>query len=171
MELEHFNWSRIRYLNLAPKGSGTSSSNGSIAELLPPNDFVNPLLTQSDKCHALAIRVWEESPFMETNATEKYDDPMTVAKWWTLYYRFEWEISKAESLLETLKPDASRMFDEAERYLSNTATQANPRYINELRRTGATYMDQLEQVSLYLEQAREASWKLRCQVLSSPPGD
>jgi len=170
-ELKHFNWDRIRYLNLAPKGSDTSTGNGSVAELLPPDDFVDSLLTQSAKCNALAIRVWEENPFAETDAAGKYDDPMAITEWWALYYRFEWEISKAQSLIATLEPSANRMFNEAEMYLSNAVTEPNPRYVNELRRTHAMYIDRLEQVSLYLEQAREAGWKMKCHMLSSPPRD
>jgi phage shock protein A len=129
------------------------------------------LLAQSDKCHALAIRIWTESPYLPTEETDKNTARMTTEQWWAQYYQLEWEISKAESLTETLKSEANKALDEAESRLSAPTSSVNKRYVSEFQRVRATYMDKLEQISLYLEQARKASGKLRCQVLSSPPGD
>jgi hypothetical protein len=168
LELKFFNWQRLTSLNLVPEGSGESKGTDAAAELLPSRDFVAQLMTQCDKCHALAIRIWAENPYLELNATEDSKDGTTAEKWSALSYQFDWEISKTEEQVQTLKSDANQMFDKAEEYLSQKTASIQSNYLNELRNTRGKYIDKLEQVSLYLEQAREANWKLRCHALNIP---
>lgn len=103
---------------------------------------------------------------MDLNKSSKSTDRITTEQWGSVCYQFEWEISKAEVQVEMLKSNANEMFDEAEEYLSNQATPTSTTYLNEFKRTRATYMDKLEQITLYLELARVASWKLRCHTLN-----
>ncbi|MBM4453495.1 MAG: hypothetical protein FJ013_02805 [Chloroflexi bacterium] len=171
LELNHFDWQKVSSLSLAPDSSESSKETHTLAKLLPSPDFVASLLTQLDKCHALAIRVWTENPYLPAHELDKNAASVTMGQWWVRYYQLEWEISKAENLTETLKTEANKTFNEAEKRLSDPASSVNMRYMSEFQRVRATYIDKLEQITLYLEQAREASWDLRCQMLSSPPGN
>jgi len=165
IELKRFDWSSASVLNLVPKGHEASFGTNAAVELLPSPDSVNPLLPQIDKCHAIAIKILAENPYTGINTPDNNTDKVSATKWWKVYYHLQWEISKAEKEVETLKLDAKIMFDEANNYLANDSTPDNMVYIRTFQTASATYIDRLEQVSMYLEQAREAGWKLRCNIL------
>jgi len=167
IQVKKFDWRPASVLNLVPKGQESSSETNTSAGLLPSTAFVNTLLVQIDKCHALVVEVLAENPYEGTNVTNNIQDKPSSEKWWQLYYQLQWEISEAEREVEALKLDARMMFDEADSYLTNSGTPENMRYIDAFRISCATYIDRLEQVSMFLEQAREASWKLRCNALIS----
>jgi hypothetical protein len=149
---------------LVPKGQKTPSGTVTAVELLPSPDFANQLLTQVDKCHAMAVEVLAEDPY---KATENSEDIESYGKWWQRYYNLQWEISIAERQVEILKLDARILFDEANHYLISEKSTDKMRYLNAFQSSCATYMDRLEQISMYLEQAREAGWKVRCHILTA----
>jgi hypothetical protein len=167
IELKRFDWSPAIVLNLVPKGQKTPSGTATAVELLPSPDFVNQLLTQVDKCHAMAVDVLAEDPYQVISTPENSKDKELYGKWWQRYHHLQWEISIAEKQVETMKLDASILFDGANHYLISENNTDKMRYLNSFQSSCATYMDKLEQISMYLEQAREAGWKVRCHMLSS----
>lgn len=167
IELKRFDWSPARVLNLAPKGQKISAGTASIVEILPSPDFVNQLLTQIDKCHAMSVDILAEDHYQGLNTLDNSIDKELYGKWWQQYYHLLWEINIAEQQVESLKMDANTMFDKANTYLANNNSPEKMRYLNAFQSSCATYTDRLEQITMYLEQAREAGWKVRCYILSS----
>lgn len=64
-------------------------------EIIESADMVNPLVSDCNKCRALAIKAWSESPYKEPQTAVQEKEKLTIGEWWGLCGQLESALARA----------------------------------------------------------------------------
>lgn len=161
--LQDFSWYPLDILG------GTYGANYSgdglmvMPEMLPSAEAVKPLLRQCDRCNALAVKVWLESPHREPSIAVQQTRNLTIGRWRVLCCQLTLECSKAQLQVEKLKAHTDRLFADIEHSLSISTSPAKEIYLAAFSERRAEYDGLLCRMVVNLEQARRSASELTCQ--------
>jgi hypothetical protein len=167
-ELQNFNWGLIEYLSWTSKDEKGNEQSILMKDILPSKEDLQPLLMQSDRCNAFAVKLWLENPY--TKPTARNSKRLTLAAWYTWYtmnQQLEVEIGKAQDLANNVQLATSKKFADIDRGL-NTQGEISEAYVNEIHTKCANYTDLLDLTIQHLERDRVLALEIRhLEIISS----
>lgn len=167
-ELEDFRWDPFDSLTWESTDEYGVDSSALMSQVLPSADTVKPLLTQCDKCNALAAKIWLERPLAQPETTAQDTEKATTLQWLALCSRLRSELDEAERQAAELQSDAIEQYADIEHSLSTSPSSVPETYTERFQTRCAEYTGLFNVVRGNLEQAERLAVKLRCWQPGSP---
>ena len=129
--------------------------------MLPSPEAVVPLLTQCDKCNALATKGWLRLPDKDPQSFAQGTATLTIAEWRALCRQLESELGEASYQIQKFQSETSKLFAEAEHSISISNPAVSETYIDKLQGRYAQYAIFLHEAKDTLKQAKRLTSELR----------
>lgn len=163
LELKSFGWSPFDSFSWASRDKDGIATSWVMSEVLPSADAAKPLITQYDKCNALAIKVWLESHNKEPGAVMEDTNELPPLQWQAICGQLAWELAEATSQTQRLKSDTQELFADTQRSLSISTPAINKTYLEGFQRKCTQYISLLDKTMDTFEQAKQTAYQLRCR--------
>ncbi len=161
-QLQGFGWSPFSSFSWTSRDKDNIEEFWVMLEVLPSADAAKPLITQYDKCTALAIKVWLESHNKEPGAFMKETNELPLLQWQAICGQLAWELAEATSQTQRLKSDTQELFADTQHNLSISTPAINKTYLEGFQRKCTQYISLLDKAMDTLEQATQTAYRLRC---------
>lgn len=150
-DIQKFNWSSLEGFTLTSKDEKGNERTIGMKDLLPSKEAVQPLLTQSEMCNALAVKLSLEDPYQKL--ADQTGKRLSRAAWHALSQQLESEIGEAENQANATELDATQRFADIDKDFSALALTTRPRQI-EFQATRDNYTALLDKIVENLKQSR-----------------
>lgn len=92
--LQNFSWHQVNVAYYEIDKYGVKKWK-TLKEIIESADIVNPLVSDCNKCYALAIKVWAESPYKEPQTAAQKMEKLAIGEWWGLCDQLESALVRA----------------------------------------------------------------------------
>jgi len=161
-QLQGFGWSPFSSFSWTSRDKDGIATSRVMSEVLPSADAAKPVITQYDKCNALAIKVWLESHNKGPDAVMEDMNELPPLQWQTICGQLAWELAEATSQTQRLKSDTQELFADTQHSLSISTPAVNKTYLEGFQRKCTQYISLLDKTMDTLEQATQTAYRLRC---------
>lgn len=162
LALQDFRWHPFDSLTWESTNEDGVESSVLMSQVLPSADSVNPLLTQYDRCNALAVKGWLERPFTQAETTAQDATKPATHQWRALCFRLRSELYEAERKTAEVQLDAIEQLADIEHSLSTSPSSITETYPERFQTKRAEYIGLFNVVIGNLEQAERLAVKLGC---------
>lgn len=157
-QVQDFKWSLAEDLSWTSKDAQGNEQTVTMKAALPSKEGLPALLTQSNFCNALAVKLWLENPYQKP--TDQTGKRLTTAAWYMLDQQLDWEIGKAKKQADSIELDASRKLGDIDREFATSAAIQKP-YVIEFQADRDSYATLLDNIVTNLEQSRLLALEIR----------